>query len=118
VSLRSSAVAPTRYGPVGAGSDSVPVVAALADCGNNASPVNLVATVTITHATITVGYTLTGDYVYNSGARIAGSLGGTYSGANSEDFQVTLVQTNLDGTPAAHPAVQQPATMLQFATVR
>lgn len=70
------------------------------------------ATVTITHSTVTVPYTLTGNYVYRSGARAAGTLGGTFSGASSDDLQVALTQYNLDGTRAVAPA-PQPAALLK-----
>ncbi len=71
------------------------------------------ATVTIAHSTISVPYTLTGDFVYRSGARTAGSTGGTFTGGNSENLSVTLKQYNLDGTPAAAPVAQSKATMLK-----
>lgn len=69
------------------------------------------ASVAITHATITVPYTLSGSYLYRSGARAAGSVGGMYTGGNSYNLQVTLNQYNLDGTPALAPAKQQAATL-------
>lgn len=71
------------------------------------------ATVTVTHATITVPYTLTGEFIYRSGTRIAGSVGGTFAGANSHNLTVTLKQYNLDGTPAVAPTTQPKATMLK-----
>ena len=71
------------------------------------------ATVTVTHATISVGYTMTGDYVYRSGAHAGGAVGGIFTGGNSEQLTVSLKQFNLDGTPAAAPVQQPPASLLQ-----
>jgi len=70
------------------------------------------ATVTVTHATVTVPYTLTGNYVYRGGARAAGTLAGTFSGASSDDLQVSLTQYNLDGTHAVAPVPQPAAALL------
>jgi len=67
----------------------------------------VVATVAVTKTTLVVPYTLSGDYVYSSGAHVSGTNGGTFTGVNSHDLEVTLRQFNLDGTPAARP-VQQP----------
>lgn len=75
----------------------------------------VVASVAVTETTLVVPYTLSGDYVYASGARVAGTNGGTFTGVNSHDLEVTLEQFNLDGTPAASP-VQQPAA--SFLTAR
>jgi len=68
----------------------------------------VIATVAVTRSTLVVPYTLSGAFVYRSGALAAGTVGGTYSGVNSHDLEVTLTQQNLDGTPAARP-VDQPA---------
>ncbi len=76
------------------------------------------ATVTITHSTISVPYTLTGEFIYRSGARTAGSLGGTFVGGNSENLSVILKQYNLDGSPAAAPVAQSKATMLKVTPAR
>jgi len=73
----------------------------------------VVATVAITKTTLTVPYTLSGDYVYASGARVAGTNGGTFTGVNGHDLEVTLKQFNLDGTPAASPVEQPQASLLQ-----
>jgi hypothetical protein len=73
----------------------------------------VVATIAVTKTTLTVPYTLSGDYVYRSGARVAGANGGTFTGVNSHDLEVTLTQFNLDGTPAAKPVHQPQATLLQ-----
>jgi hypothetical protein len=67
----------------------------------------VVATVAVTRSKLLVPYTMSGNYVYRSGARAPGSLSGTYSGINSHDLEVTLTQFNLDGSPAARP-VEQP----------
>ncbi|WP_213454783.1 ETX/MTX2 family pore-forming toxin [Rhizomonospora bruguierae] len=75
-------------------------------------------TVTVTSATITVPYTLSGDFVYASGARAAGTLGGMFAGGNSENLRVTLKQYNLDGTPTAAPVKQPQATLLKVERVR
>jgi hypothetical protein len=69
------------------------------------------ATVAITRSTIVVPYTMSGSYVYGDGLRVPGSINGTYSGVNSHHLKVTLVQYNLDGSPAAQP-VEQPAAAL------
>jgi Clostridium epsilon toxin ETX/Bacillus mosquitocidal toxin MTX2 len=71
------------------------------------------AAVTVTHATISVAYTMTGDYVYRSGARAGGSVDGVFTGGNSEQLTVSLNQSNLDGTPAAAPVRQPRASLLQ-----
>lgn len=71
------------------------------------------ATVTVTHATISVPYTLNGEYLYRSGARAWGTLGGTFHGGNSEHLTVTLKQFNLDGSPALAPVRQPKAALLQ-----
>ena len=76
------------------------------------------ATVTVTHGTIRVPYSLTGDYLYRSGARSWGTLGGMFAGGNSEHLAVTLKQYNLDGTPALAPVKQPKATLLKATTVR
>ncbi len=73
----------------------------------------VVATVAVTKTTLTVPYTLSGNYVYASGARVAGTNGGTFTGVNSHDLQVTLTQFNLDGTPAARPVQQPKASYLK-----
>jgi hypothetical protein len=73
----------------------------------------VVATVAVTKTTLTVPYTLKGDYVYASGARVAGTNGGTFTGVNSHDLEVELTQFNLDGTPAARPVQQPQATLLK-----
>jgi hypothetical protein len=67
----------------------------------------VVASVAVTETTLVVPYTLSGDYVYASGARVPGTNGGTFTGVNSHDLEVKLEQFDLDGTPAARP-VQQP----------
>jgi len=73
----------------------------------------VVATVAVTKTTLSVPYTLSGDYVYRSGARVAGTNGGTFTGVNSHDLEVTLTQFNLDGTPAAKPVPQPQAQLLE-----
>jgi Clostridium epsilon toxin ETX/Bacillus mosquitocidal toxin MTX2 len=73
----------------------------------------VVATVAVTKTTLTVPYTLSGDYVYSSGARVAGTNGGTFTGVTSHDLEVTLTQFNLDGTPAARPIQQPQASLLK-----
>ena len=71
------------------------------------------ATVAVTRSTLVVPYTLSGSYVYRSGTRAPGTAGGTYSGVNSHDLEVTLTQQNLDGTPAARPVTQPAPTFLR-----
>jgi hypothetical protein len=73
----------------------------------------VVATVAVTKTTLVVPYTLSGDYVYSSGARVAGTNGGTFTGVNSHDLEVTLAQFNLDGSPAASPVQQPDASLLK-----
>src|SRR4051812_43189026 len=73
----------------------------------------VVATVAVTKTTLTVPYVLSGDYVYASGARVAGTNGGTFTGVNSHDLEVTLEQFNLDGSPAAKPVRQPSASLLR-----
>jgi len=72
------------------------------------------ATVTVTHANIRVPYTLSGEFIYDNGASVAGSVSGMFAGGNSENVQVNLKQYNLDGTPAAAPAAQPKATLLKI----
>jgi hypothetical protein len=45
-------------------------------------------------STISVPYTLTGTFILKSGARIPGSLRGTYTGTNSHDLEVTFIAQN------------------------
>jgi hypothetical protein len=73
----------------------------------------VVATVAVTETTLTVPYTLSGTYLYSSGARVAGTTGGTFTGTNNHDLNVTLTQFNLDGTPAATPVQQPQPTLLE-----
>ncbi|WP_158603443.1 ETX/MTX2 family pore-forming toxin [Micromonospora radicis] len=72
------------------------------------------ATVAVTHANIRVPYTLIGEFVYRSGARYGGTVGGTFAGGNSENVQVSLKEYNLDGTPAAAPVRQPAVTLLKI----
>jgi hypothetical protein len=67
----------------------------------------------VTLSTLTVPYTLSGDYVYRSDARAAGTVTGTYSGVVSHDLEVKLAQFNLDGTPAARPVPQAQAVVVE-----
>ena len=75
----------------------------------------VVGTVTVTRATVTVPYTMTGNLQYSSGALVPGTLDGTFTGNESYDLQVALTQTNADGTTARAP-VQQPAATVLKAT--
>jgi Clostridium epsilon toxin ETX/Bacillus mosquitocidal toxin MTX2 len=70
------------------------------------------ATITITRSLLKVPFTMSGDYVYASGARAPGSIGGEYHGVDSRHLQVKLKQYNLDGTPAARPVDQPPPELL------
>jgi hypothetical protein len=73
----------------------------------------VVARIAVTDTTISVPYTLSGDYLYRSGTSVAGAIGGTFSGTSGHDLQVSLTQYNLDGTPAARAVAQpQPASLL------
>lgn len=73
----------------------------------------VVTTVTVTRSTLTVPYTLSGSYEYDSGAKVAGTLDGTYHGVDSHDLEVTITQTDLDGARAASP-VGQPKPQLRL----
>jgi hypothetical protein len=76
----------------------------------------VVASITITRSTLTVPYTLTGSYEYDSGAKAAGTLDGIYHGVNSHGLDVDLRQYGLDGSRAAHPAAQPKPLQLQRIT--
>ena len=73
----------------------------------------MVGTVSITKTELEVPYSLVGDYVYESGFRVAGRVSGMYAGTDGHDLQVRLQEFNLDGTPAAKPAPQPQARLLQ-----
>jgi hypothetical protein len=75
----------------------------------------VVATVAITKTTLTVPYTLTGNFLYASGTLIPGTTAGRYSGVNGHDLEVKLEQFNLDGTPAAKPVGQPAARVSELA---
>jgi hypothetical protein len=65
----------------------------------------VITTITITRSTLTVPYTLSGSYVYNSGSKVAGKLtGGTYHGVNDHKLIVHMDQEDLDGNRASNPA--------------
>ena len=74
----------------------------------------MVGTSRITKTKLEVPYSIVGDYVYESGFRVAGTRErhvhrhrtATTSRSGSQEF-------NLDGTPAAKPAPQPQATLLQ-----
>ena len=70
----------------------------------------VVATVAVTKTTLSRPYTLSGDYVYASGARRRGTNGGTFTGVNSHDLEGHADAVQLDGTPAAKP-VPQPGAL-------
>jgi hypothetical protein len=70
------------------------------------------AKVAVTDTSISVPYTLSGQYLYRSGATVAGAIGGTFNGTAGHDLEVSLTQYNLDGTPAAHAVVQPKPTSL------
>ena len=69
------------------------------------------ATVAITRSVLKVPFTFSGEYVYASGARAAGTVAGLYTGISSNDLEVKLTQFNLDGTRALRP-MHQPAPEL------
>jgi hypothetical protein len=73
----------------------------------------VVATVGVTKTAFNVPFTLTGDYLYESGFLTPGTDGGMFTGVNGHDLDVTLKQFNLDGTPAAVPVAQPAATLLK-----
>lgn len=67
------------------------------------------ADILVTKWNVAVPFTLPGTFVYRSGTRAAGSVGGTYNGVNSDQLDVVLTQTDLNGTPAARPVDQAKA---------
>lgn len=77
----------------------------------------VIATILVTRSTLTLPYTLIGSYEYDSGANVAGKLGGgTYHGVNSHRLRVKLTQVDLDGNRAANPAAQPPPLLRQRST--
>jgi hypothetical protein len=77
----------------------------------------VVARIAVTDTTISVPYTLSGQYIYRSGATVSGAIDGTFSGTSGHDLQVSLTQYNLDGTPAARAVAQpQPTSLLPAAS--
>ena len=70
------------------------------------------AHIAVTKTQLRVPYILQGHFVYTSGLRVPGTSGGTFEGVNGHDLDITLTQTDLDGTPAARPVDQPPAAML------
>ncbi len=75
----------------------------------------VVASVAVTSSTLSVPYTISGNYVYQSGFQTPGTTSGTYSGVNSHDLEVDLTQFNLDGTPAFAPVPQPQPKFLRSA---
>jgi hypothetical protein len=75
----------------------------------------VVASVAVTSSTLLVPYTISGNFVYQSGVLAPGTTSGTYSGVNSHDLEVNLAQFNLDGTPALAPIQQPQAKFLRSA---
>ncbi len=73
----------------------------------------VIGTIAITKTTLEVPYSIVGDFVYESGFRVAGTVGGMYAGSQGHDLQVNIEEFNLDGTPAAKPAPQPQALLLQ-----
>jgi hypothetical protein len=71
----------------------------------------IVATSNVTRYTVVAPYTLTGDFVYRSGVRAAGTTTGTFVGTNNYDFNVDFAQFDLDGTPSARPVTQPEQAM-------
>lgn len=57
---------------------------------------------------IVVPYTLHGDFTLASGARVSGSIDGTYSGSNCHDLSVTL--TTYDPAPSGSYTISRPLT--------
>jgi hypothetical protein len=77
----------------------------------------VVANVAVTDSTLKVPYTISGNFVYQSGATAPGTTSGAYSGVNSHDLEVDLTQFNLDGTPAPAPVPQPQPKFLRSARV-
>jgi hypothetical protein len=73
----------------------------------------VIGTVAITETSLEVPYSIVGDYVYDSGFRVPGTVGGMYAGSQGHDLQVNIEEFNLDGTPAAKSAPQPPPTLLR-----
>jgi hypothetical protein len=72
------------------------------------------ATVTISRSVLKVPFTFSGDYVYASGNRAPGTVDGMYTGISSNDLEVKLSQSNLDGTPTARPVDQPKPELLEL----
>jgi hypothetical protein len=80
----------------------------------NVPPEQIVkATVTVTDTTLVVPYTMSGSYVYSSGASAPGSVSGTYSGIDGHDLMATLPEYDLDGSPAAHQVQKLGAALVK-----
>jgi hypothetical protein len=73
----------------------------------------VIGTVAMTETSLEVPYSIVGDYVYDSGFRVPGTVGGMYAGSQGHDLQVNIEEFNLDGTPAAKSAPQPPPTLLR-----
>jgi Clostridium epsilon toxin ETX/Bacillus mosquitocidal toxin MTX2 len=73
----------------------------------------VVGTVALTETSLEVPYSIVGDFVYDSGFRVPGTVGGKYAGTQGHDLQVDIEEFELDGTPAAKAAPQPEPTLLQ-----
>jgi hypothetical protein len=72
------------------------------------------ADVAVSRSTVTVPYTISGNFQYVSGASVPGSVSGTYNGISSHDLIATTHQYDLNGNPMLG-AAQQPAAHLSVA---
>ena len=69
---------------------------------------SMMCLVTAVRSSVTVPYTLRGVFTLKSGARVTGSIGGTFSGSNSHDLSVTL--TTYADLPDSRHSVSRPLT--------
>lgn len=67
---------------------------------------SMMCLVTAVRSTVQAPYTLTGMFTLKSGARVHGSVSGTYTGTSSHDLSVTL--TTYDPNPARSYTVSRP----------
>lgn len=67
---------------------------------------SMMCLVSAVRTTVQVPYTLTGMFTLKSGARVHGSIGGTYTGSNSHDLSVTM--STYDADPARAHTVRRP----------
>jgi hypothetical protein len=69
---------------------------------------SMMCLVSAVRSSIVVPYTLTGHFTLSSGAQLAGTVSGSYRGANCHDLSVTL--TTFDPSPAGNYIISRPLT--------